>query len=292
MGQGSFSTTGLGIGAQLGGGSLASFGDFETVPPDYELDGRRYNFVAIDIDGSPSALDAELAELEASTVADGAFAFVRHEQPPTKIRDLDRVRVVPGRDGRRAGAGRGGRARPPSGHVRTGAATGAGAAPHARVLRTAAACDRQLARVGDRRWQRWRLAPRSGSCSGGPCGGGSPTASTPQHPQRHRGCGSSSLSSRRWSSPTWSPPSPDARLPGHARPSSCVTRSLENVSIPEVHPFIAPEPCLLNARDQYPSSSLLRLAVAPTGAPVGSMTYQTSLAPWPLTSPGAASCAK
>ena len=30
------------------------------------------------------------------TVRDGAFAFVRHEQPPTKIRDLDRVRVVPG----------------------------------------------------------------------------------------------------------------------------------------------------------------------------------------------------
>ena len=96
MGQGSFSTTGLGIGAQLGGGSLVSFGDFETVPPDYELDGRRYNFVAIDLDGSPSALDAELAELEASAVADEAFAFVRHEQPPTKIRDLDRVRVVPG----------------------------------------------------------------------------------------------------------------------------------------------------------------------------------------------------
>ncbi|HWM22927.1 MAG TPA: FtsX-like permease family protein, partial [Ilumatobacteraceae bacterium] len=62
----------------------------------YELDGRRYNFVVIDIDGAPSALDTELAELEASTVADGAFAFVRHEQPPTKIRDLDRVRIVPG----------------------------------------------------------------------------------------------------------------------------------------------------------------------------------------------------
>ena len=63
---------------------------------DYELDGRRYNFVALDIDGSPAALDAELAQLEALAMADGAFAFVRHEQPPTKIRDLDRVRVVPG----------------------------------------------------------------------------------------------------------------------------------------------------------------------------------------------------
>ena len=95
MGQGSFSTTGLGIGAQLAGGTLASYGDFETVPPDYELDGRRYNFVAIDLAGSPSALDSELAELESSAVADGAFVLVRHEQPPGKIRDLDRVRVVP-----------------------------------------------------------------------------------------------------------------------------------------------------------------------------------------------------
>jgi ABC-type lipoprotein release transport system permease subunit len=96
MGQGSFSTTGLGIGAQLGAGSLVSFGDFETVPPDYELNGRRYNFVIIDVGGSPSALDTELAELEASIAADGGFAVVRHEQPPTKIRDLNRVRVVPG----------------------------------------------------------------------------------------------------------------------------------------------------------------------------------------------------
>jgi predicted lysophospholipase L1 biosynthesis ABC-type transport system permease subunit len=95
MGQSSFSTTGLGIGAQLAGDTLASFGDFETVPPDYELDGRRYNFVAIDLLGSPSALDSELAELEAAAVADEAFALVRHEQPPGKIRDLERVRVVP-----------------------------------------------------------------------------------------------------------------------------------------------------------------------------------------------------
>jgi ABC-type lipoprotein release transport system permease subunit len=95
MGQGSFSTTGLGIGAQLAGGTLASFGDFETVPPDYELDGRRYNFVVIDLAGSPAALDQELAELEASAVADGAFIFVRHNQPPGRIRDLERVRLVP-----------------------------------------------------------------------------------------------------------------------------------------------------------------------------------------------------
>ena len=95
MGQGSFSATGLGIGAQLGGGSLVSFGDFETVPPDYELDGRRYNFVAIDVDGSPSAIDAELTQIEASALEDGALAFVRRDQPPTKIRDLAQVRLVP-----------------------------------------------------------------------------------------------------------------------------------------------------------------------------------------------------
>lgn len=95
MGQGSFSTTGLGVGAQLGGDALASFGDFDEVPADYELDGHRYNFVAVDVTGPPSALDAELAELEASAAADEAFLFVRGDQPPTRIRDLDTVRVVP-----------------------------------------------------------------------------------------------------------------------------------------------------------------------------------------------------
>ena len=95
MGQGSFSTTGLGNGAQLAGGSLAFFGFSEQLPPDYELEGRRYNFVAIDIDGDPSTMDADLRALEAATMDDGAFALIRTEQPPTKIRDLDRVRVVP-----------------------------------------------------------------------------------------------------------------------------------------------------------------------------------------------------
>ena len=74
MGQGSFSTTGLGVGAQLAGGSFSTFFDTEEVPPDYELDGRTFHFIAIDVKGSPSALDAELAELEASVVADAGFA--------------------------------------------------------------------------------------------------------------------------------------------------------------------------------------------------------------------------
>lgn len=96
MGQGSFSTTGLGVGAQLSGGVILSFSDVgEEMQPDYELDGRTYNFVVIDLDGAVSRLDHELAELEASAVDDGAFAFIRREQPPTKVRDLDRVRVVP-----------------------------------------------------------------------------------------------------------------------------------------------------------------------------------------------------
>ena len=96
MGQGSFSTTGLGIGAQLGEGALASVSDLEDVPADYELAGAQYNFVAIDLEGSPAALDTELTELEAAAAADGAFAIVRQEQPPTKIRDLAGVRLVPG----------------------------------------------------------------------------------------------------------------------------------------------------------------------------------------------------
>ena len=95
MGQGSFSTTGLGVGAQLAGGTFSTFFDDQDVPPDYQLDGRTFHFLAIDVKGSPSALDAELAELEASVAADDGFALIRTEQPPTKILDLGRVRVVP-----------------------------------------------------------------------------------------------------------------------------------------------------------------------------------------------------
>ena len=94
MGQGSFSTTGLGVGAQLAGDSLPSFGGID-VPPGYELDGRRYNFAVVDAADEPARLDSALAAVEAQAHADGSFTFVRSEQPPTKIRDLDRVRVVP-----------------------------------------------------------------------------------------------------------------------------------------------------------------------------------------------------
>ncbi len=95
MGQGSFSTTGLGSGAQLAGGSLAFFGFTGDLPPDYELDGQRYNFVAIDVDGDPSSVDVEMRALEAAAEDEGALAVIRTEQPPTTIRDLERVRVVP-----------------------------------------------------------------------------------------------------------------------------------------------------------------------------------------------------
>ena len=135
MGQGSFSTTGLGIGAQLGGGAIVSSSGFENVPPDYELDGRMFNFVAVDLDGSPSGLDSELAELEASVVADEGFAFVRTEQPPTKIRDLDRVRVVPGAMAGVLALVAVAALTHLLAHVRTGAATGAGAAPRTRASR-------------------------------------------------------------------------------------------------------------------------------------------------------------
>jgi ABC-type lipoprotein release transport system permease subunit len=95
LGQGSFSTTGLGIGAQLASEVLPSFRDGQEVPSDYLFEGRQYNFVAIDIEGPTSAVDAELADIERSMFEDGGFGLVRHEQPPTKILDLDRVRVVP-----------------------------------------------------------------------------------------------------------------------------------------------------------------------------------------------------
>jgi hypothetical protein len=95
MGQGSFSTTGLGVGAQLSGGSLQPLGDIDRVPPHYQLDGKTYNFVALDLAGSPGGLDDELSELQAASVADGAFTVIRTEQPPTRIRDLQRIRIIP-----------------------------------------------------------------------------------------------------------------------------------------------------------------------------------------------------
>jgi hypothetical protein len=96
MGQGSFSTTGLGVGAQLAGDTVVAFSPFDDVPPDYEIDGRTYHFVIIDQEPVSAALDDMLLEVEADAVADEAFVFVRTDQPPNKINDLDRVRLVPG----------------------------------------------------------------------------------------------------------------------------------------------------------------------------------------------------
>jgi len=36
-----------------------------------------------------------LSELQAVAAADGAFTVIRTEQPPTRIRDLQRVRIFP-----------------------------------------------------------------------------------------------------------------------------------------------------------------------------------------------------
>lgn len=95
MQRGSFTRTGLGVGAQLPGGTLETFADTE-VPPDYAYEGHLYTFVMIDAGGDTAALDLALDELRASIEADGSFAFLRQDQQPTRIRDLDRVRVVPG----------------------------------------------------------------------------------------------------------------------------------------------------------------------------------------------------
>ncbi len=95
MQQGSFSRTGLGVGAQLPGGTLELFADIE-VPSDYLHDGRLYTFVMIDAGGDTAALDVAVDDLRASVEADGVFTVVRQDQQPTRIRDLDRVRVVPG----------------------------------------------------------------------------------------------------------------------------------------------------------------------------------------------------
>ena len=66
-----------------------------TSRPEYELDGRSYNFVAIDVIGAPARIDPVLADIEQAAQADGSFTVIRDELTPIRIRDLDRVRVVP-----------------------------------------------------------------------------------------------------------------------------------------------------------------------------------------------------
>jgi hypothetical protein len=97
MGQGSFTTTGLGEGALLSADAPLGVSFFapEDLPPEYNLDGRLYTFAAIDVDGDPSAIDPTLQALVDEAVAQGAFLGVRDEFVPTKVKDLERVQTVP-----------------------------------------------------------------------------------------------------------------------------------------------------------------------------------------------------
>lgn len=94
--QGSFVRTGLGMGAQLHADDAPPIIDpteFETegVPPGMAYHDRLHNFVAVDVAGDAGAIDDLLADLH----ADGLFFELGTTQPPTVIRDLDRVRTVP-----------------------------------------------------------------------------------------------------------------------------------------------------------------------------------------------------
>jgi hypothetical protein len=95
--QGSFGQTGLGVGAQLHPDALPPFevaeeDGFTDLEELFALDGRYHHFVAFDLGEEPGALDDELRRLVEDKQM---FAFIRHEQPPTTISDLERVRSVP-----------------------------------------------------------------------------------------------------------------------------------------------------------------------------------------------------
>lgn len=98
MNRGSFNGTGLGLGAQIHPAEARPYDPTQDGEPppgltfaDYELGGRYFNFLTIDIEGPPSRVDA---------VLDGAVErfevlSVTSQDPPTAISDLNRVRTVP-----------------------------------------------------------------------------------------------------------------------------------------------------------------------------------------------------
>ena len=94
MGQGSFSTTGLGSGAQLAGSHLRSSASPGNCLPTTSSTGAGTT-------SSPSTSTVTRRQWTPISAAGGgvldddALALIRTEQPPTKIRDLDRVHVVP-----------------------------------------------------------------------------------------------------------------------------------------------------------------------------------------------------
>ena len=97
MGQGSFGTTGLGVGALVSAEVPLGVPYFapEDLPPEFSLDGRLYTFAAIDVDGDPSAIDENLAAIAEDAIALGGFVDVRDDFVPTKVKDLERVETVP-----------------------------------------------------------------------------------------------------------------------------------------------------------------------------------------------------
>ena len=97
MGQGSFGTTGLGVGALVSAEVPLGVPFFapEDLPPEFSLDGRLYTFAAIDVDGDPSVIDDDLAAIAEDAAALGGFVGLRDDFVPTKVKDLERVETVP-----------------------------------------------------------------------------------------------------------------------------------------------------------------------------------------------------
>ncbi len=93
FGLGSFSTTGLGEGAQVHPDDLFAPGsapEGTALGPGSELDGRLYNFVVVDVPGGLTAVAGDVA-----AATEGTFVVPRDGQRPTAIADLGRVRSVP-----------------------------------------------------------------------------------------------------------------------------------------------------------------------------------------------------
>jgi hypothetical protein len=96
LGQGGFSTTGLGQGAQIAVGlpSNISVEDSGDLPPEVYIDGGLYPFAVIDVAGKPDSLDADLDRLMNADVF--AEQYIRAgDLRPGRVQDLRRVRDIP-----------------------------------------------------------------------------------------------------------------------------------------------------------------------------------------------------
>jgi ABC-type lipoprotein release transport system permease subunit len=96
LGQGGFSTTGLGEGAQVAIGlpSAVALEDSVDLPPEVYIDGGLYPFAVIDAAGRPDSLDADLDRL--MNTDEFAEQYLRAgDLPPGRVQDLRRVRDIP-----------------------------------------------------------------------------------------------------------------------------------------------------------------------------------------------------